>query len=95
MQYGKLINGSFIPFTGKYIRANGRVYVNPKKDTLIKSGYKPLTVAEYPEEQEGFCISVVYLEADAEIIQSYEYIEIQDEDEVAEEETDISMQKDI
>lgn len=79
MKYGKLTNGVFEPFTGRYIRHNGRVYVNPKEATLIKLGYKPLTEAERPEEREGYYIAAVYTETDTEITQSYEYVELPEE----------------
>lgn len=80
MQYGKLINGTFEPFVGRYIRHNGRVYTNPSETTLRQLGYKPLVTAEYPEECEGKYIVPVYTEADTEIIQSYEYREIETRD---------------
>lgn len=79
MQYGKLTNGTFKPFTGRYIRHNGRVYSNPTEATLRALGYKPLTKAERPEEREGCYISAVYTETDTEIIQSYEYVEMPEE----------------
>lgn len=87
MQYGKLINGEFKPFTGRYIRHNGWVYTNPTAETLLKLGYKPLKEAERPDEQEGCYIDAVYTETDTEIIQEYRYIELQEEtaeDEVTE-----------
>lgn len=80
MQYGKLINGAFEPFTGRYIRYNGRVYTNPSAATLIRLGYKPLNEAERPEEREGYYITSVYTETDAEIVRSYEYREIETEE---------------
>ncbi|MGM9936894.1 MAG: hypothetical protein ACI38A_06080 [Candidatus Ornithomonoglobus sp.] len=79
MQYGKLINGVFEPFTGRYIRHNGRVYSNPTEATLTQLGYKPLTEAERPEEREGYYITAVYTANDTEIIQEYKYIEMPEE----------------
>ncbi len=79
MQYGKIINGAFEPFTGGYIRHDGRVYTNLSETTLIRLGYKPLIEAEQPEEQEGYYITPVYTETDTEIVQSYEYKEIETE----------------
>ena len=80
MQYGKLINGTFEPFTGHYIRHNGWIYTNPTEKTLMELGYKPLKESERPDEQEGYYIAAVYTETDTEIIQSYEYIEMQNEE---------------
>lgn len=79
MRYGKLINGVFVPFVGRYIRHNGWIYSNPTEATLLKCGYKPLITAERPEEQEGYYISPNYAETDTEIIQSYDYIEMPEE----------------
>lgn len=76
MQYGKLTNGVFEPFTGSYIRHNGRIYVNPKEATLIKLGYKPLMEAEPIEECEEYYISEVYTETETDIVKSYEYIKM-------------------
>lgn len=80
MQYGKLINGTFEPFVGRYIRHNGRVYTNPSETTLLQLGYKPLVTADMPDEREGYYIAVVYTETDTEIIRSYEYGEIETEE---------------
>ena len=79
MQYGKLINGVFEPFTGRYIRHNGRVYSNPTETTLRALGYKPLSESERPEDREGYYISAVYTETDTQIIQEYNYIELSEE----------------
>lgn len=88
MQYGKLINGTFKPFTGRYIRCNGRIYTNPTGATLRQLGYKPLVTADMPEEQEGKYIVTVYTESETEIIQLYEYREIETETEAADGYTD-------
>ena len=79
MQYGKLIDGTFKPFTGRYIRYNGRIYTNPTGSTLRQLGYKPLVTAEVPGEQEGKYIVPVHTESETEVIQSYEYREVETE----------------
>lgn len=87
MQYGKLINGTYKPFDGRYIRHNGRVYTNPSEATLRQLGYKLLVTADVPEEHEGYYIATVYVETDTEIIQSYEYKEIETEESTESEES--------
>ncbi len=78
MQYGKIVNGAFEPFSGGHIHYNGRVYTNLSETTLIRLGYKPLIEAEPPEEREGYYITPVYAETDSGIVQSYEYREIEE-----------------
>ncbi len=95
MMYGKLIDGLFVPFTEKYIRANGRVYVNPKTDTLLNLGYKPLVTSERPEEKEGFYIADVYSETETEILLSFEYNQIITDDELNSEISEPSAQTNV
>ena len=71
--YGKLIDGAFAPYTGGYIRHNGRVYTNVAEATLVELGYKPLIEAEYPEEREGYYPVSEYTEEDDAIQQSWRY----------------------
>jgi hypothetical protein len=83
MVYGKLTDGVFTPYTGRYVRANGRVYVNPKPETLARLGYKPLIETE-SEERDGYYAEAVYTETDTEIVQAWEYKEINNETEETE-----------
>ena len=51
--YAKLVNGS-LQKPGKFVLANGRVYVNPSDKTLSELGYKIVVESEPQEEREAY-----------------------------------------
>ena len=78
----KLVNGRPEAFTGRYIKHGGYVYANPTDTQLRAAGYKPLVLAEPPEEREGYYSVDTYTETADSIVQTWTEHEVFEEMEV-------------
>lgn len=61
----KLEDGRPVPFTGRYIKRNRKIYANPTEEQLLDAGYKQLVETEMPESEEGYYyVSAYKIEGD-------------------------------
>lgn len=67
----KLINNTPVPFGGRYLKMNNRIYANPTEPQLRECGYKPLVTADEPLPRDGYYCTPVYAENETEIVQSW------------------------
>ncbi len=74
--YGKITNGKLEVWDGKKIFANGRKIINPKEETLLSLGYKPIIIESAPKTKEGDILIVNYIDDGAKIRPKYEIIEV-------------------
>lgn len=77
----KFINETYIKKPTNPIKENGKAYSNPTHETLLSLGYLPLVKA-IPENKEGFYALPHYKVENNQIIQSWTYHEISEEEEV-------------
>ena len=53
LPYYKLTDGRLIPFTGQYIKENGRTVAPPTRAALARAGYYPLLYEPTPAYDEA------------------------------------------
>lgn len=77
MLYKYINENTVMPFTGRILRVNGRIYANPSESTLKKNGYKELIVAD-KEEKDGYYIVITYTEDESHIYEHVDYVAIEE-----------------
>ena len=60
----KYISETEIEKAPPYIKENGRVISNPPEEKLRELGYKELIIEPYPETQEGFIRTPIYIDGE-------------------------------
>ena len=75
----KLVNGNLQIAGGKLLQIGDEITVNPREEDFIRAGYKPV-VGERLEEREGYYQVAEYEENENEIVATYHYEEIIEEE---------------
>ena len=77
----KFVNENYIKKPTNPLKVDGKVYSNPTHETLLSLGYLPL-IESIPENKIGFYALPHYKVENNQIIQSWTYHEISEEEEV-------------
>lgn len=79
MKLFKFINENQIkPYKGGFVVLDNKIYTNPKEDTLVKAGYKPLAKVEKPEyDEQTQYLRTTYKDGDI-ITLVYEVLDIEE-----------------
>lgn len=73
--YAKLVNGVLRRAPNK-IKHNGKIYINPKGDILLESGYLPVTHTDMPTDApEGQHYEFSWQQTDTEILQVWTLVD--------------------
>jgi len=73
MKYAKLINGQLV-FSKQQEVFEGKTYINPKDDDLIRFGFLEYVESEKPTEKKWYYLIPQYSETSTQIVQSWEYV---------------------
>lgn len=78
MKYAKLIDG-VISFAPRTVVVGDRQIGNPRPETLIELGYKPVTYTDPPTVEEGYIAVPGWTETEEAIVQTWTVEEEPDE----------------
>lgn len=71
--YKFISNNEVKKYNGGFVVLGGRIYTNPKEETLRAVGFKPIVKADMPEYDESSqYITSVYTEGEENITESFE-----------------------
>lgn len=79
MYYKYVDKNTIIPFNGKVLKINNKIYANPAETTLRQNNYKPLILATQLDDREGYYRVVTYTEDKDNIYGMESYVETTEE----------------
>lgn len=79
-KFGKINFFGNLELANNIIQTNEKIIVNPTEEEYLANGYKKIIKEKYLDPKEGFNIAKRFNETDSEIIITYEYEQILEEE---------------